>query len=376
MTLHPKIRTSGELSKEAFIQLNRLQTGKLGMLQTGRPYIDEHLGGLMPSSVVLLAALSGGGKTYEAQRIIKGMLDVEINPQADEYVTLEYMLEMKFLDLILRDTHSILDKKKRDILTETFTEEEKQKVRVYAEALKDGRRFIVEESVNTKEFLEITRTFCKANKDKKAIIVHIDHLLLILADGAEDPLKRIAEYTNILRKEFGNVYFFYLSQMNRNIYEKMEEASSRSVPDTSTIYGSSYFEFLSAFAIIMMNPFKMGIEKYMKVKKERYPNLSEFFTEEDNKGRVSFKTLGNAYYHCAKIRDSDQMFDNLHIESMNLSEEHLKNMAMDLEEKSNKIEDIKTPIFGKQQDTIPEFKPMKTFGKAEFNDTAEDEKPF
>ena len=339
MELHRKIKTAENLSTEAFEQLNKLQTGEHKLIKTGRPYIDKHLGGLLPSSVVLLGAGSGVGKTLESQRIMKGILSKEVNDQADEYVSLEYMLEMKFLDLILRDANSMLDKKKSDILSKPFTESEREVMREYYESLKDGRRFIVDETVDSEEFLEITRDFCNKNRDKKGIIVLIDHLLLITAaNRGEDPLKKISEYTNVLRKEFDNVYFLYLSQLNRESYADIKDKSNAMVPNATNIYGSSHFEFLSAYAIIMFNPFKLGVEYYMKVKQDRYPEFSEYLCEVDSKGKASFKTLGNMFYHLVKIRESDVIYDNLYIERMKLSEEQLSKMSMDMEANSSKIE--------------------------------------
>lgn len=342
MELHRKIKTAENLSTEAFEQLNKLQTGEHKLIKTGRPYIDKHLGGLLPSSVVLLGAPSGIGKTYESQRIMKGIFSKEVNEQADEYVSLEYMLEMKFLDLILRDANSMLDKKKSDILSKPFTETEKKVMKEYYETLKDGRRFIVDETVDSGEFLEITRGFCRKNKDKKGIIVLMDHLLLVTSENGEDPLKKVAEYTNVLRKEFNNVYFLYLSQLNRDSYADIKDKSNAMVPNVTNIYGSSHFEFLSAYAVIMFNPFKLGVEHYMKVKQDRYPEFSEYLCEVDSKGKASFKTLGNMFYHLVKIRESDVIYDNLYIERMKLSEEQLSKMSMDMEANSSKIE---TPKF-------------------------------
>jgi archaellum biogenesis ATPase FlaH len=336
MTLHPKIKTTASLANEAFSDLKKLQDQEDKLIKTGRPFIDNHLGGLLPSSVILLGAASGIGKTYEAQRIMKGIFSKDINAQADEYVSLEYMLEMKFLDLILRDANSMLNKKKSDILTKPFTEEEKAIMREYYSTLQDGRRFIVDESVTSEEYFEITRDFCRQNQDKKGIVVLIDHLLLILESSrGEDPLKKISEYTNILRKEFKNVYFLFLSQLNRSSYADIKEKSNAMVPNVTHIYGSSHFEFLSSYAIIMFNPFKLGVEEYMKVNRDRYPDLEDFLTVEDSKGRSSFNTLGNMFYHMVKIRESDDMYNNLYIEKMNISEDQIKKMSMDAQAKDS-----------------------------------------
>lgn len=356
--LHTKIKTAESLSEEAFKELDDLQSGRKKLIKTGRAYIDNHLGGLKPSDLVLLGAMSGVGKTYELMRISRGILDKNINPFADKYVTLEFMLEMKFLDLILRDTHRITDKKKSDILTEEFTEEEQLAINEYRETLKDGRRYVVDESVSTNEFLDICRSFCIKNKDKDAIIISLDHLLLVTGVGGEDPLATIATYTNILRKEFGNVYFIYLSQLNRNYPPEIKDNSNDMVPLTRHIFGSSHFEFLSAYVLVMTNPFKLGIENYLKVKQDRYPNLSEFISAVDNKQRASYGTIGNIFYHVLKTRESDVPYDNLFIEEMNLSKDQKQKLEMDRKE-TNEIT-IDAPRFNSIKEEI-DFLDMAKF---------------
>lgn len=335
--MNPKIKTAGSLAKEAMADLNKFQVGEKKLLKTGREYVDKHIGGVLPGDLILIGASSGVGKTFEMMKIIRLILDSNVNTLSNDYVVLEFMLEMKYLNFILRDVNRLIKKDKSKILTETFTEYEKQAVKEYYNELKDGRRFVVDESITSKEFLDISREFCIANKDKSSIIITIDHILLVLSDnGFEDPLKKLAEYTNILRKEFSNVYFIFLSQLNRGIYDDVQEKSNKVAPNTSHIYGSSHFEFLSSFVVIMFNPFKMGVQQYMQVRKDRYPELSEFYGEENGKGdRVSFDTVGNMFFHVVKIRESDKIYDNLFIESMNIPQEQLDKLRMDVKETYN-----------------------------------------
>lgn len=358
-----KIKTTSQLAKQAFSDLKLFQSGERKLLKTGRDYIDKHIGGLIPSNLLLIGANSGGGKTHEFMRMMNGILSEDNNPQAKDFVSLEYLLEMKYLDLVVREAHTITGKKKADILTSDFNEEEKELMNEYFKTLTDGRRFIVEESITTTEFLEITDKFCDENRDKKAIIIGIDHLLLILAsEKGEDPLAKIAQYTNILRKKYDNLYFIYLSQLNRTNYANVKEKSNLMVPTVASIYGSSHFEFLSAYVVIMSNPFRQGISEYMKVYEDRYPDLKEFMTDPNEKGYVSFDTIGNYFYHIVKLRDSDYMYDNLYIEKMNISEEVITKMKMDVvEEKTPTFSDFKMPVFNPPSE-IPAMSSGEAFG--------------
>lgn len=346
-----KVKGVKELSAKAIRRLYNYQTGRENLVLTGREYIDKHLGGLLPGDCVTIFAPSGVGKTEEFFKIFKNFLDVDINPNAKNYVSLEFNLEMQYFNLFLRDASKKFRKKKTDILSKEFTEEEKALVREYHESLSDDRRFIVEESVTTKEMFDIMDSFFKKNKDKEAILVGIDHVGLVLqSEKGEDSLEKITTSINILKKRYNNVYFVLLTQINRSYYAtESRERSNNNVPTTSMIYGASHFEYLSSYVIAIVNPFKtFGIREYMKVKPDRHKNLEDFETEMDKKGFISYDAIGNLFYHILKVRDSDYIFDNLHIEKMDLSDSQIEMMRKSVEETK---EEIEVPIFG----TLPTF---------------------
>ena len=147
-----RIQNVGEMAKEAFIELNKIQTGKHKILKTGIIEIDSHIGGLLPGDICTICSKSGGGKSHKLYEVLDNMLDVSVNKDADDYVSLEYSFEMKMLNKIVRKTHSILGKKKSNILKDSFTEEEQQKMREYNKSLQDKRRFVCQEPVSVDDF--------------------------------------------------------------------------------------------------------------------------------------------------------------------------------------------------------------------------------
>ena len=352
MSLDPRIKTAGVLAETAFKELKEIQTGKKSLAKTGQEFIDSHIGGMLPSDIILAAAPSGVGKTQMMYDIFEKYLDEDINPNADKYVTLEFSLEMLFLSKILRESHSLLKKKKSEILSNTFTDEERQVISAYYKSLQDGRRFLVEESITTKDFYDICKNFCEINSGKEKILIGLDHVLLVQkSDKNEDPLERLATYLNMLRKEFSNVNFILLSQLNRSYLTNVAEKSNLMIPTVSTIYGSSHFEFLASFIFVMLNPFKMGVNEYLKVSENRHEHLSEFATAPDAKGKVSFNTLGNLFIHTLKTRESDNPYLNLHIKKMDLSSEQLTKMKQEQEDNTKtNSKDISLP-------NIPSFSP-------------------
>jgi len=343
--LDSRIQNSGKLAKEAFTYLKKLQNGK-HIIKTGQDFIDCHIDGLLPSDVIVYAANSGVGKTKLLFDTLDLILDEKVNKQAKDIVSLEYSLEMKFLNRILRDAHKRTGKKKSEILQEEFTEEEQIIIKRYYEGLQDNRRFVCEESITTDEFYKMSSDFCKLNEDKEAIIISLDHVLLLKKENkTEDPLEALTAYINQLRKEFNNVYFILLSQFNRSSFSNISDKSNDMMPRASMIYGSSHFEFLSAYIIGIIDPFKLGVIDYLKVKKDRYDWLDEYMGEEDKKGKVSFHTAGNMFYFVLKTRESDNPYKNLFIRELELPQDQLDRMRSKADE-DTMMGEIEEPDFG------------------------------
>lgn len=339
-----KIKSSGELAKEAFKFLGQIQSGEKPVLKTGQDFIDCHIGGLLPSDVVIIAANSGVGKTKLLFDTLDLILDPEVNSNASNIVSLEFSLEMLFLNRIVRDINKLTEKKKSEILKTKFTEEERKVIETYYKRLRDGRRFICEESVTAREFYELSRDFCKQHEDKDGIVISLDHVLNILKeDRGEDTSELLTDYINRLRKEFNNVYFILLTQFNRSSFSVLADKNNEMVPRASMIYGSSHFEFLSSYVIGLMDPFRMGVTEFMRVNRERYDWLEDYMTEEDNKGKVSFVTTANMFYFVMKTRESDVPYKSLFIRPMDLTEEQLEKIKS--EEKEPIKEKVVAPVF-------------------------------
>ena len=364
MQLDSRIKRAGQLATEAFTYLNKLQQGDKQLLRTGDEAIDCHITGLLPSDCVLYAANSGVGKTKMLYDTLDQILDDKINPDAKNIKTLEFQLEMKFLNRILRDTNKLTSKKKSEILTNEFTEEEKEVVKKYYESLQDDRRYICEESVTVKEFYEMTKTFCELNKESSALVICIDHCLLLKKDDAfQDPLEALTSYINQLRKEFKNVYFLLLSQMNRGSLVNIKDRDNSMIPTTAMIYGSSHFEFLCSYIVVLVDPFRLGVNSYLKVNPDRYEWLKDDMQDEDKNGKVSFNTLSNMFKFVLKTRESDHPYKNLFIKKMELTAEQFEKMKQSVEVKTD-VPSFSTPIFN----STPVFEKEAPIIPASLND--------
>lgn len=358
------IRPLKEYTEEAFVQIAKLQRGERVLPKTGYDFIDNHLGCMLPGDVALISSPSGTGKTTIAQGIKKNILNKEINPEADEYVYVDYSLEMKVFNLLMRASAEILNKKKSEILFNEFTEEEKAKIREYNDTLQDDRQFIDQLPPTPLEFYNDVKAFAEKHADKKGIFICFDHVLLAKGADKKKMLEQLCEQINQLKLEIPNIYFLLVSQSNRDIYKRIAEKNNLAAPMALDVFGSSFLDQLCSFNIFLYNPYRAGIREYMKINPDRYDYLSEHFTTEDSKGRVSFKTEGLIFAHCIKTRESDNIYKDIYVIDMGLSEEQKKELREERE--PSKTDD--GPIFVPEtvqpevEAPVPMLSPEEAFG--------------
>lgn len=164
--------------------------------------------------------------------------------------------------------------------------------------------FYIEKPLTSKEWLVNVREFLKQHRDKEKVIVSIDHLGLIKDSGnKKQAMDEVLEYENDLKKEFSNVSFINLSQMNRELESRTGDPKSH-FPKAADLYNSSNIMFISDLTLIIHNPFKLGIDKYMFVQTKRYPHLQEFMID-NRRDKTAFETKGNIFWHYVKIRQDD-----------------------------------------------------------------------
>lgn len=311
------------LAEEAFKEIHQYQTGKKKIIKTARPYIDEVGIGLVNGSVVCVAANSGIGKSFELTRLIDNILDVNLNPNADKYISLNVSLEMRMFSLILRglDTR-IKTKEKKDILLEVFTEEEKEIAKKYFESLQDNRRYISQTPTTAQEFYQKCDEFLEEHKNAESVIISIDHVILISGSGKQQVLEDLIEHINNLKMKHKNVIFILLSQTNSENIKRAKDKDRMSQPQPLDLYYSQFTMQVSDYVCVITNPARMGIKEYSKINPERYPNLKHLFLEEDSKGKVSLQTDSAIYYHLLKVREAPIFYTDIFAEMIEVPEEY------------------------------------------------------
>jgi replicative DNA helicase len=342
------IRPLGEVALQSFKDLKKYQLGKNKPVKTGREWLDDIFGGLLPGDITTIAGASGGGKSFEVQRVKNFVMNVEKNEEAEEYIWLDYAWEMRFMSNILRDLNRDLKKTKKEILTKEFTEEEKELVKNYSDNLSDGRFFINEETITPKVFEREAREFLDNHKDKKAVFISIDHIALAMDENGEkkNTVDNIIEIINRLKKLYPNTYWIVLTQMNRNILGRIKDKDINAMPNRSDIFQSDSMFFISDYLYVCHNPYRLGIKQFSRVNSEAYDYLEKHFCEEKN-GKASFDTLGKMFYIVLKSRESDVMFKDIFIEDVGVKD---KEKYRDIPEESDapkRVYEIPSDLFAK-----------------------------
>ncbi|AGO47731.1 replicative helicase, DnaB family [Cellulophaga phage phi4:1] len=366
------IKLFKDFTKEAFLELNKLQKGEKRLPKTGEDFIDSHIGCILPGDVILISALSGQGKTETLQRMKKKILSLTVNPDAENYVFLDVSLEMKVFNILLRGIAGTIKKKKSDILFKEFTEEEKEEVNKYYKGVNDKRHYLSQSPTTVDQFEEKVREFLTEHKDKEAVFVALDHVLLFKGAEKQSLLEKLCEAVNQLKLEFSNVYFILISQNNRALVGRIAEKSNSASPNAGDVFGSSFLDQLCSFNIILYDAFKMGISQYMKVNPDRYDYLSEYFGDEDSKGKVSFETENKIFVHLIKTRESDTPYKDIFVIEKDVSEESKARVSFKEKTPSGPkftLPDEKT-VFAEPE--IKVLSPFEAFGGPE----EEDDKPF
>ena len=340
-----QIQKFKDLTNQAFKEIKDYQTGKKAVVKTGLPYFDD-IFPVVNGSVIVFSAGSGVGKSWTLAKIVQNMLNKELNPLADNFAVLNVSLEMRVMSLVLRGMSTHIKKDKKDILLQEFTEEEKQMANDYYLAIQDDRVHISQVPTTPNKFFEGCKEFLEANRDKDSVIITCDHLALVSADSGEprnSVIEKFIERVNDLKMMYENVIFILLSQTNSEMIRRAKDKDIMSQPQPQDLYYSQFTFQVADYVAVMISPTKMGISEYTKIKPERYPNLSKFFLEEDNKGRVSLETFGVNYVHLLKCREAQGLYLDIYAEELNIPD--VENLRKERKKESQSVAFTNTPIF-------------------------------
>lgn len=298
------IKRSVDVIREASEKILSLQRGDEIPIQTRYTHLNENLlGGFYNGTIVTIAALSGFGKTTILKHIEDDMFNPSLNPQCEDIVLLKCNYEMTVFNLLLRRVKETMNLKMKTILTREFSEVQHANYDDVVLKESNPNIYYIEKPLTPLEWYSVVRAFIIEHADKLSIGITTDHLGLIKDNGnKKQAMDETLEYQNALKKEFPNVFFINLSQMNRELETRTDIKHMQ--PKASDLYNSSNIMFISDLVLVIHNPFKLGIQKYMLFNPARYPHLKDFMYD-CNRDYTNFDTKNAIMWHYIKIRQDD-----------------------------------------------------------------------
>ena len=301
-----------QVLKETLSILSKYQNGEISQIKTNRPWLD-HQNGITPKSFITIFGASFGGKSTELENLKMDIMDVNINPEAKDYVWVSNSFEMTNFATTLRDVKKLTKLSFGDILSKPFSAEEKVILGDYKAKKIDGRFFVNQIPLSAEDFIKETEQFLLQHTDKKLVVLDLDHAGLLKAknDNKKLAIDDMVEGLNMLKNKFNNFIVVLLTQANRSVLGRLKEKSNESRLRRDDIYMSDTLYHVSDYVYGLQNASYLGIEEYALINPEKYPNLSHRFTEENKHGKVSLVTEGCIFVEVIKDRTADIGFVDL-----------------------------------------------------------------
>lgn len=332
------IKKARQLVDAAVKQIKDYQSGKDKPIKTRYKHFNENcLGGIFKGMIIVIAGISGSGKTHILQEIEEDIFNPELNPDCDDYVLLRCNWEMTVFKLLLRKLKRRLDKAMKTILFQPTEATDAERFQEVCDSERSDSIFYLEEPTDPKTWYEAVREFLMEHKGKKQVVITIDHIALVrdLLGNKKKAMDDLVEYINSLKKEFKNVSFILISQANRDIESRTDVRHL--APKRSDLYNTDTLFQIADLVIFAHNPYKLGHEKYMVVSPKRYEYLIEHMDKPDNK-RTNFETYNKIFWHYLKIREIEDMEEIKDIYVETLTPPSLKE-TLAAEEKRKLIEE-------------------------------------
>lgn len=301
-----------EVLNETLLTLGKYQNGEVSQIKTNRPWLD-HQNGITPKSFITIFGASFGGKSTELENLKADIMDININPEANDYVWVSNSFEMTNFATTLRDVKKLTKLSFGDILKKPFSEDEKIILGDYKTKKIDGRFFVNQVPLSAEAFLKETEEFLLQHVNKKLVCLDLDHVALLRAknDNKKLAIDDMVEGLNALKNKFDNFLVVLLTQANRSVLGRLKEKSNESRLRRDDIYMSDTLYHVSDYVYGLQNASYLGIEEYTLINPEKYSHLSHRFTEENKHGKVSLITEGCIFVEVLKDRTADIGFTDL-----------------------------------------------------------------
>lgn len=357
------IKPSSEVVGKAIIELNEYKEGKKVPVKTRYHHLNTlTYGGLLPNMMVVIGGVSGTGKSYIAQTIEEDFLDPLLNPGAENHILLRCSWEMVIRSLLVRAIRREIPLTIKDIYYAEKTPEQQRIIDEIFKRESASNIYYMTESPTPIDFKTAVTEFLREHKDKKHILVSIDHMGLV-NKGNKNKFDAVNELTAIINEinvcgEFDNVTWLPLMQMNRGIEDRTDVRHL--APRRGDIYGTDEVYQLSSLLIILHRPEKLHHDVYMQFNPSKYPHLKKYM-KNPSANSTNFTTRNLMFWHYLKIREDDETMQEVYVEEIS------KKVA---EEIRKEYEAKKTAEVEKENND------SHTYSRSELKDYNKDDLPF
>ena len=321
------IREGKKGVEEVEKMLAKFHSGEIEFLKTGIDWIDESLlGGISPSTIIGIAALSGHGKTFLLQQI-----ESNIKDRYDDVVFVNCVWELTEFKLLTRELAKETNRSVRQVYAEKPTPELQAKYDEILGKFKKPNCYVQPEPVDADTFFDDIKSIIEKHPNKR-LLVSIDNLenvLLSQSSTQKMSMDLVLQRINVLAKMHPFISFIILNQLNDSFLDNISNPANM-FPTARSVYGTRQLEKISDVLIIKVLPYRLGISKYGVFSKKRYKYISDEFKHNmESAGKTtSFLADGMAYYHIVKARGLEEEYD-----SKNLYAERIFDVPQEEEKK-------------------------------------------
>lgn len=333
------LRTSTDLTNETVKTITKFQNGELRAISTGIEHLDYSLlGGLLPGTVLGIVARASHGKSFDAERIQRHILDNE-----KDVVYVKCAWELSAFKILLRDISQRTKRNIKQILFDKPTEEQIKELKNVCDIHRRDNVFYQNEPVSPEVFSEDIESIINKYPDSR-IVVEIDNLenVLITKGDQKSSMDALLYQVNRLKNLHPFVAFIVLNQMNQNYILRMDNPKNQR-PLESDCYGSDQLLKLCDVLYIKIIPWKLHLrDKFMIFGKDFYPWLEDFKIYPNDK-TASFDPFGTSYYFYLKLRavEDEKNIKDIFAERMFTRDE----TTLPIESPINNISSIPIPDF-------------------------------
>ena len=315
--------------QEALEEIEKLQRRETQTLRTGIPHMDFFLFDGLTNKMVFIGSRPGMGKTHNCARVIKNLLDNDINPENVSILRLNW--EMQTKSLLLRNIKMYLKKSMRQILSKPFEAEEMEAVTEAVNEIKNPKIKNISEIIEGADLEYMLEAFCKSGDPNEEKVVLIDHLHILNDKDRIDRFLSICNQFKLRYKKLSFIFYFQLNRTLENLWRGKDSNPRNYRPNSSHIYNTDNLMQYADIICTMVIPQVVNLDNYAVVNKKYCPNLEEHFIDEGDSNWVKLEGRNRVYFDYIKVRMVDDFDDpRLYCEILSLQkEEEMKGEVQD-----------------------------------------------